>query len=80
MEHRDSLDALVVVGGDGMAHLGAQVCAEHRLPLGIMAAGSGDDVASSLRLPRHDPPEPPPCRDPQELPSPPEWLPEHLEP
>ena len=54
MEHRDSLDALVVVGGDGMAHLGAQVCAEHRLPLGIMAAGSGDDVASSLRLPRHD--------------------------
>ena len=54
MEHRDSLDALVVVGGDGMVHLGAQVCAEHRLPLGIMAAGSGDDVATSLNLPRHD--------------------------
>ena len=54
MEHRDELDALVVVGGDGMVHLGAQVCAEHRLPLGIMAAGSGDDVASSLKLPRHD--------------------------
>jgi len=54
LEHRDDLDALVVVGGDGMVHLGAQVCAEHRLPLGIMAAGSGNDVASTLGLPIHD--------------------------
>lgn len=54
MEHRDELDALVVVGGDGMVHLGAQVCAEHSLPLGVMAAGSGNDVASTLRLPIHD--------------------------
>ena len=54
MEHRDSLDALVVVGGDGMVHLGAQVCAEHHLPLGIIAAGSGNDVATSLNLPLHD--------------------------
>ncbi|WP_062520459.1 diacylglycerol/lipid kinase family protein [Demequina silvatica] len=52
--HRPSLDALVVVGGDGMAHLGIQVCAETALPLGIVAAGSGDDIASSLGLPRHD--------------------------
>ncbi|WP_062293255.1 diacylglycerol/lipid kinase family protein [Demequina phytophila] len=52
--HRPSLDALVVVGGDGMAHLGIQVCAETDLPLGIVAAGSGDDIASSLDLPRHD--------------------------
>lgn len=54
MRHRDELDALVVVGGDGMVHLGAQVCGEHRLPLGIVAAGSGNDVAVSVGLPVHD--------------------------
>ncbi|WP_084103739.1 diacylglycerol kinase family protein [Demequina sp. NBRC 110056] len=51
--HRD-LDALVVVGGDGMVHLGVQACAGTRLPLGIVAAGSGNDAASSLGLPIHD--------------------------
>lgn len=51
---RRGLDALVVVGGDGMAHLGLQVCAERKLPLGIVAAGSGDDIASAVGLPRHD--------------------------
>lgn len=54
LHHRDEIDALVVVGGDGMVHLGSQVCAEHALPLGIMAAGSGNDVASTLKLPIHD--------------------------
>ncbi|WP_062517201.1 diacylglycerol/lipid kinase family protein [Demequina gelatinilytica] len=54
MAHRDALDALVVVGGDGMAHLGLQVCAEHPLALGIVAAGSGDDIAAAVGLPRHD--------------------------
>ncbi|WP_062311708.1 diacylglycerol/lipid kinase family protein [Demequina rhizosphaerae] len=54
MAHRDQLDALVVVGGDGMAHLGLQVCAATDLPLGIVAAGSGDDIAASVGLPRHD--------------------------
>lgn len=54
MKARRDLDALVVVGGDGMAHLGLQICAERRLPLGIVAAGSGDDIAASLGLPRHD--------------------------
>lgn len=51
---RRSLDALVVVGGDGMVHLGLQVCAEKRLPLGIVAAGSGNDVAVACGLPVHD--------------------------
>lgn len=51
---RRDIDALVVVGGDGMAHLGLQVCAARRLPLGVIAAGSGDDIAASLGLPRHD--------------------------
>lgn len=51
--HRD-LDAIVVVGGDGMVHLGLQACAESSMPLGIIAAGSGNDNAASLGLPIHD--------------------------
>lgn len=48
------LDALVVVGGDGLVHLGAQVVAETDLPLGIVAGGTGNDVARALGLPRGD--------------------------
>ncbi|MFW2514282.1 diacylglycerol/lipid kinase family protein [Demequina sp. SO4-13] len=55
-ESQGDLDALVVVGGDGMAHLGVQACAETELPLGIVAAGSGNDAAMSLGLPVHDVP------------------------
>jgi diacylglycerol kinase (ATP) len=47
-------DALVVVGGDGMVHLGANVVAGTPLPLGIIAGGTGNDIANSLVLPRHD--------------------------
>lgn len=54
MKARRGLDALVVVGGDGMVHLGLQVCATKRLPLGIIAAGSGNDVAVACGLPVHD--------------------------
>jgi len=54
MRIRRSLDALVVVGGDGMVHLGIQVCADRKLPLGIIAAGSGNDAAITLQLPIHD--------------------------
>lgn len=53
-EHHHDLDALVVVGGDGMVHLGVQACAQTQLPLGIIAAGSGNDNAASLGLPIHD--------------------------
>lgn len=55
MRARDDLDALVVVGGDGMVHLGAQVCAQQSLPLGIVAAGSGNDFASIAGLPVREP-------------------------
>lgn len=48
------LDAIVVVGGDGMAHLGVNVVADTDLPLGIVAAGTGNDVARALGLPRGD--------------------------
>lgn len=50
------LDAVVVVGGDGMAHLGANVLAGTGVPLGIVAVGSGNDVAAALGLPVHDVP------------------------
>ncbi|MBO3093443.1 diacylglycerol/lipid kinase family protein [Cellulomonas dongxiuzhuiae] len=48
------LDALVVVGGDGMVHLGVGIVAGTPLPLGIVAVGTGNDVARSLGLPRGD--------------------------
>lgn len=48
------LDALVMVGGDGMANLGANVVAETDLPLGIVAVGTGNDLARALGLPRGD--------------------------
>lgn len=46
------IDALVVVGGDGMVHLGIQALAETALPLGIVPVGSGNDFAASAGLPR----------------------------
>lgn len=48
------LDALVVVGGDGMVHLGVDVVAGTGLPLGVVAVGTGNDVARALGLPRGD--------------------------
>ncbi|GAB3530244.1 diacylglycerol kinase family protein [Arthrobacter monumenti] len=49
------VDALVVVGGDGMVHLGANVLAGSSIPLGIVASGTGNDVARTLGLPRKNP-------------------------
>jgi len=51
----DGVDALVVCGGDGMAHLGAQAVATTGIPLGIIPAGTGNDVARYFDLPRKDP-------------------------
>ena len=48
------IDGLVVVGGDGMSHLGANLCAETSIPLGIVAAGTGNDAARALGLPIGD--------------------------
>ena len=49
------LDALVVVGGDGMVHLGLQAVAGTGTPLGIVAVGTGNDFAAALGLPVGDP-------------------------
>lgn len=48
------LDALVVVGGDGMVHLGVGLVAGTALPLGVVAVGTGNDAARALGLPRGD--------------------------
>lgn len=44
-------EAVVAVGGDGSVHTAAQVAYRHNLPLGIIASGSGDDVARACGLP-----------------------------
>lgn len=48
----DGVDVLAVAGGDGLVSLGADVCAGAGTTLGILPAGTGNDNARSLRLPR----------------------------
>lgn len=50
----DGADALVVVGGDGMVHLGLQAIGETGTPLGVIPAGTGNDLARALRIPLRD--------------------------
>jgi diacylglycerol kinase (ATP) len=49
-----AVDAVVVVGGDGMVSLGTNLCAGTGIPLGIVAAGTGNDNARALGLPVRD--------------------------
>jgi diacylglycerol kinase (ATP) len=49
-----AVDRLVVAGGDGMVHLGANLCAGTGVPLGVIAAGTGNDIARELGLPVRD--------------------------
>jgi diacylglycerol kinase (ATP) len=51
----DGVDALVVCGGDGMVHLAVQAVATTPTALGIIPAGTGNDVARYFDLPRKDP-------------------------
>ena len=51
----DGTDTLVVVGGDGMVHLGVNVVAGTGCALGIVAAGTGNDIARGLGLRINDP-------------------------
>jgi diacylglycerol kinase (ATP) len=51
----DGVETLVVCGGDGMVHLGVQAVAGTETRLGIIPAGTGNDVARYLDLPRSDP-------------------------
>lgn len=49
------VDSLVVVGGDGMVHLAVQALVGTRTSLGVVPAGTGNDVARSLGIPLSDP-------------------------
>jgi diacylglycerol kinase (ATP) len=51
----DGVESLVVCGGDGMVHLGAQAVGGTATTLGIIPTGTGNDVARYLDLPRRDP-------------------------
>ncbi|GAA3447222.1 diacylglycerol kinase [Planomonospora venezuelensis] len=48
-------DALVAFGGDGLVHLAVQATAGTDVPLGIIPAGTGNDIADALGLPKKDP-------------------------
>ncbi len=50
----DGLETLVVVGGDGMVHLAVQALAGSQTRLGLIPAGTGNDVARYFDLPRKD--------------------------
>ena len=49
-----AIDVLLVAGGDGMVHLGLNLCAGTEVPLAIVAAGTGNDIARELGLPVRD--------------------------
>lgn len=51
----DGVDAVVALGGDGMVHLALNVVAGTTTPLGIIPAGTGNDLAATLQLPTKDP-------------------------
>lgn len=51
----DGIETLVVIGGDGMVHLATQAVAGSSTRLGLVPAGTGNDVARALDLPRKDP-------------------------
>jgi len=59
-EHADqaiaanSIDALVVVGGDGIAHLGTNLCAGKNIVMAIIPAGTGNDAAAMFGMPLTD--------------------------
>jgi len=51
----DGVGTVVVVGGDGMVHLGVNLCAGTTSRLAVVAAGTGNDFARNLGLPVRDP-------------------------
>jgi diacylglycerol kinase (ATP) len=51
----DEVESLVVCGGDGMVHLAVQALAGTTTTLGIIPAGTGNDVARYVGVPRRNP-------------------------
>lgn len=52
--YRGAIDILVLVGGDGMAHLGANLCARRAIPMALIPAGTGNDAAGVFGMPMND--------------------------
>ena len=48
------IDGLIVVGGDGIAHLGVNIACDTGISLGLIAAGTGNDLARSIGMPEGD--------------------------
>ena len=46
-----TVDALVFVGGDGIAHVGTNLCAGKNILMAIIPAGTGNDAAAMLGMP-----------------------------
>jgi diacylglycerol kinase (ATP) len=51
----DGVDALVVVGGDGMVHMALPAVVDSGIPLGVIPAGTGNDQAREYGWPRRSP-------------------------
>lgn len=51
---KKDIDALILVGGDGMAHLAANVCAKKEIIFAIVPAGTGNDAATVFGMPLND--------------------------
>lgn len=49
----DAPDAFVVVGGDGMVHLGVAALDGTDIPLGLIPVGTGNDAALGFDIPQH---------------------------
>lgn len=50
----DGIDAVVALGGDGMVNIALNAVAGTPTPLGIVPAGTGNDLATTLGLPTRD--------------------------
>ncbi|WP_018155479.1 diacylglycerol/lipid kinase family protein [Demetria terragena] len=48
-------DLLVSIGGDGTHAVAVQAAVAHQVPLAIVPAGTGNDLARGLRIPRRSP-------------------------
>ncbi len=51
----EGVDGLVAVGGDGLVNIALQVVAGTDVPLGVVPAGTGNDIARALGLTLDDP-------------------------
>jgi len=49
------ISGLIVLGGDGMMHLGVNLCVGTKVPLLVVGAGTGNDSARELGMPIKDP-------------------------